>query len=134
MNTQGMLTDVRYAMQQLFKSKYAGTDEVQRALDALVPALAVFIGLLPWNRPRSEGNRQQPAELLAHLQGRGIEAKVHYPIPLHLQPGFKALGYQAGDFPRAEAFAKSHCSLPVHQFLTSEQISFVIEAIRGFYR
>ena len=72
-------------------------------------------------------------ELLAYLQAKGIEAKVHYAIPLHLQPGFKSLGYQEGDFPRAEAFARDHLTLPVHQYLSNEQLDYVVEAIRGFY-
>lgn len=77
---------------------------------------------------------ERRTELLGHLQARGIEAKVHYPIPLHLQPGLKFLGYQEGDFPGAEEFAGSHITLPVHQYLTNDQLAWVIESIREFYR
>ena len=47
------------------------------------------------------------AARLAHLNENGIEAKVHYPIPLHLQNCSKHLGYKAGDFPVAESQAST---------------------------
>ena len=56
-------------------------------------------------------------KLLAFLQSHGIEAKVHYPIPLHLQRCSAHLGYKAGDFPVAEAQAQSIITLPAHQHL-----------------
>ena len=68
-----------------------------------------------------------------YLNVRGIEAKVHYPTPLHLMPGFDFLGYKRGDFPRAEQFADTHVSLPIHQYLTEEQIDYTIEAIRDYF-
>lgn len=73
-------------------------------------------------------------ELLKFLQGRGIEAKVHYPIPLHLQPASRDLGHKKGDFPRAEADAAATITLPVHQHLTEDEIAFTIASIEEFYR
>ena len=72
-------------------------------------------------------------ELLSHLIKNGIEAKVHYPIPLHLQPAAIHLGYKRGDFPVAEAQCKSIITLPVHQHLTQEEIDYSIEKMREFY-
>lgn len=72
-------------------------------------------------------------ELLFHLNQRGIEAKIHYPIPLHLQPAAAFLGYKQGDFPVAESQSKSILTLPVHQHLTERQIDYVIEKIKEFY-
>ncbi|MGB8647066.1 MAG: DegT/DnrJ/EryC1/StrS family aminotransferase [Anaerolineae bacterium] len=71
-------------------------------------------------------------ELLAHLKARGIEAGVHYPIPLHLQPAFKELGYPRGAFPLAEHAAAHELSLPMYPELTREQIEYVVEAIKEF--
>jgi aminotransferase EvaB len=72
-------------------------------------------------------------ELLAHLHANGVEAKVHYPVPLHLQEGARSLGYAVGDFPVCEA--DSHCviTLPAHQHLTDEEIGYTIEQMRAFY-
>ncbi len=76
---------------------------------------------------------QQRDELLPFLISQGIEAKVHYPIPLHLQQAARDLGYKRGDFPVAERQADELITLPVHQFIGPEQIDFVIETIRAFY-
>ena len=73
-------------------------------------------------------------DLLAYLHREGVDAKVHYPVPLHLQPACKHLGYKEGDFPTAERQAGSVLSLPVHQHLEDNQIEFVIERVRRFYK
>jgi dTDP-4-amino-4,6-dideoxygalactose transaminase len=71
--------------------------------------------------------------LLRFLGERGIEAKVHYPVPLHLQPAAKELGYVAGDFPVCERQAREILTLPAHQFLSDEEVDAVIEHVRRFY-
>ena len=72
-------------------------------------------------------------KLLSYLIENGIEAKVHYPIPLHLQEAARSLGYREGDFPVAEAQSKSIVTLPVHQHLTEAQVDYIIEKIHEFY-
>lgn len=72
--------------------------------------------------------------LLAYLLKHGVEAKVHYPIPIHLQEAAKYLGYKVGDFPVCEAQSRSILTLPVHQHLTPEQIGYVADRVHGFYR
>jgi aminotransferase EvaB len=71
--------------------------------------------------------------LVAYLHEQGVEAKVHYPVPLHLQPAARGLGYQAGDFPIAEADAKRIVTLPAHQHLTTDEIDYAIARVREFY-
>jgi dTDP-4-amino-4,6-dideoxygalactose transaminase len=71
--------------------------------------------------------------LLAHLKERGISAKVHYPIPLHLQPASAHLGYARGDFPVAEGQVEHLITLPAHQHLDDAEIDYVINAVRSFY-
>jgi dTDP-4-amino-4,6-dideoxygalactose transaminase len=68
--------------------------------------------------------------LCNELLGRGIGVGLHYPIPLHLQEACRHLGYNLGDFPNAEKFAKTLLSLPMHPALTRDQIVRVGEAIR----
>ncbi len=72
-------------------------------------------------------------ELQRHLVGHGIDAKVHYPVPMHLQPAAASLGHRPGDFPVAEAIAATALSLPVHEFITREQQDRVITLIEDFY-
>lgn len=73
-------------------------------------------------------------QLLAFLEEKGIEAKVHYPIPLHLQEAFRYLGYKKGDFPVTESQCQRILTLPVHQHLMDEQIEYIIDVIHQFYR
>lgn len=73
-------------------------------------------------------------QLLAFLQKNGVEAKVHYPIPVHLQKAARYLGYQEGDFPVSESDAKSMITLPAHQHLTREELDYTIDQVRVFYK
>ncbi len=72
-------------------------------------------------------------KLVEFLKSRGIEAKVHYPIPLPLQPAAKSLGYKKGDFPKAERICTDSVTLPCHQFLTEAQIDYTIAAVAEFH-
>ncbi|GAA3735763.1 DegT/DnrJ/EryC1/StrS family aminotransferase [Plantactinospora mayteni] len=71
--------------------------------------------------------------LLAHLREAGIGAGVHYPIPLHLQPAYAALGYKPGDLPVTEAWARECLSLPIYPELTEEQVETVVAEVRGYF-
>ena len=59
-----------------------------------------------------------------------IECGIHYPVPLHLQPACRDLGYAEGDFPHAEKFADSVLSLPMHPFLTEREVKSVSHAVK----
>jgi dTDP-4-amino-4,6-dideoxygalactose transaminase len=69
-------------------------------------------------------------ELMAALKQRGIGTLIHYPIPLHLQPCFAALGGKAGDFPVAERAAQTILSLPLYAELRDEQVREAARAVR----
>jgi len=71
--------------------------------------------------------------LLQHLNAQGIGAGIHYPIPLHLQPSLRYLGYQPGDFPEAERASQEVLSLPLYPEMTDEQQDMIVEAIRQFF-
>lgn len=70
--------------------------------------------------------------LQSHLAARGVETKVNYPIPLHLQEAAADLGYGPGSFPVCEELAKTILSLPVHSHMTDEEADHVIAAIKDF--
>jgi dTDP-4-amino-4,6-dideoxygalactose transaminase len=63
------------------------------------------------------------------LADQGIQTGVHYPIPVHLQPGYSDLGYGAGAFPVSEKLAAETLSLPIFPELTREQVERVAEAV-----
>lgn len=72
-------------------------------------------------------------ELQEYLSKEGIETKIHYPIPIHLQKCAEGLGYREGDFPVTEKQSKMILSLPIHQYLSQKQLDLVVKAIRKFY-
>ena len=72
-------------------------------------------------------------ELRAFLADRGIGAAVYYPLPLHLQPCFEALGYEEGDFPVAEQASREVLALPVFPELVESEQEEVVQAIEEFF-
>ena len=71
-------------------------------------------------------------ELQKFLLSKGIETRVHYPIPVHLQMAGKDLEHKVGDFPIAEALAKDILSLPVYPELKDAQVDYVIKQINNY--
>jgi dTDP-4-amino-4,6-dideoxygalactose transaminase len=67
--------------------------------------------------------------LIAALEARQIGCGLHYPVPVHLQPAYRHLGYRRGDFPVAEQSADELISLPMFPELTPDQIAFVAAAV-----
>jgi dTDP-4-amino-4,6-dideoxygalactose transaminase len=70
--------------------------------------------------------------LINHMKSAGIGMGIHYPVPLHLQEAYGALGYKAGDFPVAERAASHIVSLPMFPQLTAEQQARVAEEVCAF--
>lgn len=68
--------------------------------------------------------------ILEKLKKDGVQAGVHYPIPLHLQPAYADLELRAGSFPHAEKAAESVLSLPLFPEMTDAQIAHVVDALR----
>jgi dTDP-4-amino-4,6-dideoxygalactose transaminase len=64
------------------------------------------------------------------LAKKGINAIVHYPIPLHLQPAYRDLGYRKGDFSVAEKVAEEIISLPMFPHMTKNQVRYVVSTVR----
>ncbi len=72
------------------------------------------------------------AELIEYLRGKGIDSRVYYPLPLHLQKCFKYLGYKRGDFPESEKAAKETLAIPVYPDLRKDEMDYIISSIREF--
>jgi dTDP-4-amino-4,6-dideoxygalactose transaminase len=64
------------------------------------------------------------------LEKAGIATGLHYPIPLHLQPGFADLDLGPGLFPHTEQAAEQIVSLPMFPHLTREQVAYVAAKLR----
>jgi dTDP-4-amino-4,6-dideoxygalactose transaminase len=72
--------------------------------------------------------------LRAYLTELRIGTEIYYPIPLHLQDCFAALGHKPGDFPRSESAAQQTIALPIYPELSEEAQHVVVGAIAGFFQ
>jgi dTDP-4-amino-4,6-dideoxygalactose transaminase len=72
--------------------------------------------------------------VLKVLLERGVQAGIHYPVPLHLQPAFRGQEYGPGDFPVAEAAASRILSLPLYPHIREDQQYAVADALRDALR
>jgi dTDP-4-amino-4,6-dideoxygalactose transaminase len=68
-------------------------------------------------------------EFAARLAERGVGTGVYYPIPVHQQKPFQALGYGDQRHPVSERLAGEVLSIPVHPGLRDADVSTVIEAV-----
>ena len=119
------ITNRRIANGQRYDDGFAGMADVIDAAERRSEVKRVFHLYMRQVERRDELHRSLLAEK--------ISAKIHYPIPLHLQKGLSHLGYKEGDFPETERQAKRLITFPVDQHLSEDEIDTVIGAVRRFY-
>lgn len=73
-------------------------------------------------------------ELKKHLEANGIATGIYYPLPLHLQPAYRYLGYSRGSLPGTEKAAVEILSLPLDAEISREEISYVCAKVADFFR
>jgi len=76
---------------------------------------------------------ERPDDLQRYLAQRGVDSRIHYPLPLHLQEAARPLGYRKGDFPVTERLATEILSLPIYPELADAQAEAVIAGVTSFY-
>lgn len=113
----------RYEHAMQYKQLLAG---LPLTLPAIPPGMLHVFHLFVVRTPRRD-------RLAEHLAARGIGSLVHYPVPIHLQPGYAWLGYRAGEFPVAERAQGEILSLPLFPELTRPELEEVCAAVRGFF-
>ena len=72
-------------------------------------------------------------KLKDYMYNNGVETLVHYPTPIHLQPAAAFLGCRKGDLPVTEDLAKRILTLPIHQYLSEDDIKYVSKSINDFF-
>ena len=73
-------------------------------------------------------------ELIKYCLKKGIEAKIHYPIPMYLQESLKKLKHKWGDFPVTDSHTKNIITFPCDQHLNLKQRNYVIKTVENFYK
>lgn len=114
--------------------------ELARRYDHKLESLPVTI---PWQHPDSYSGLHLYAirldltrtsrshrQVFESLREQGIGVNLHY-IPVHLQPYYRQLGFNPGDFPEAERYYAEAISLPMFPGLTDAQQDEVIDALRA---
>ena len=71
--------------------------------------------------------------LLRYCIDKGIEAKIHYPVPIYRQPALQYLGHKQGDFPISDSHTKKIITFPCDQHLERSQLDYIIETVSGYY-
>jgi dTDP-4-amino-4,6-dideoxygalactose transaminase len=109
------------------------TELARRGLDEsiIAPVAAGGCGHV-WNQYTvrvADGRRDA---LHKHLTERKIGSAIYYPVPLHLQKCFAALGYDQGSLPVTEQACREVLSLPVYPELTADEQECVIDAVAEF--
>ena len=72
--------------------------------------------------------------LKEYLQKHDIARGIHFPIPIHLQPCMRILGYKKGDFPVSEKVSSEVLSLPLYPEMTKREQDTVILHIKKFFK
>jgi dTDP-4-amino-4,6-dideoxygalactose transaminase len=79
---------------------------------------------------RIEGGAARRDAVQRQLAERGVPSMIYYPVPIHLQGGYRQYGYQSGDFPRSEQLAHEVLSLPMHSELDEAQQAYIAQHLR----
>ena len=73
-------------------------------------------------------------QLLKFCLEKGIEAKIHYPIPMYRQKALKYLKHKSGDFPVTDLHAKTIITFPCDQHKSKKDLDYIISTVKKFYK
>jgi dTDP-4-amino-4,6-dideoxygalactose transaminase len=77
---------------------------------------------------------QKRNELQAYLQQNGIGTLIHYPIPPFMQKAYQDLGIENSKCPIAKLIADSILSLPLWVGMQYEEVEFICDTIKNYYK
>jgi len=115
----------RRRLAAIYRDVLEGTAEIrfQRIPGPAVPVYHLLVALV-----------EERERLQNYLADQGVETRIMYPVPLHLQPAYRELGYGPGDFPVAESVAKRALCLPLYPGLQPETVEGIARRIKSFFR
>jgi dTDP-4-amino-4,6-dideoxygalactose transaminase len=69
---------------------------------------------------------------MKYLGNKGIDTRIYYPAPLHMQKCFRYLGFKKGDFPESEKASSQVLAIPVYPELNKRELAYIVSSIREF--
>ncbi|MDG5799340.1 DegT/DnrJ/EryC1/StrS family aminotransferase [Marinilabiliaceae bacterium ANBcel2] len=78
-------------------------------------------------------DEKERSELIKHLNSKGVNTGIHYPIALPLLTAYKHLNHKKEEFPNAVLFSKQLLSLPIFPELKDDEIKYICDTIKSFY-
>jgi dTDP-4-amino-4,6-dideoxygalactose transaminase len=119
---------------ELRRDKAALYEQLLKGIDGIEPPFVAEFGQPSFNyyTIRIKDPRLSRNKLREYLKSKGIHTMVYYPLSLHLQEAYEALGYKKGDFPQSEQAQEEVLSLPMYPELSQEQVREVVAAIKEF--
>lgn len=120
-------TEARRANAARYRDLFATTPGIPPELRLPADAPGHIYNQFVIRAPRRDALRE-------HLTRAGIGTEVYYPVPFHLQPCFRHLGYAEGAFPEAETACQEVLALPIHPGLSADAQAQVVAEIARFYR
>jgi dTDP-4-amino-4,6-dideoxygalactose transaminase len=122
--------DARRAIARRYEDLLAS----EHLLPDLIPLAVRSYGKPAFNQFVVRVAHGQRDELMRHLALHGIGTEIYYPLPLHLQPCFRDLGYRRGDFPVSEKLCQEVLALPMYPELTYPQQKQVVQSCAAYFR
>ena len=78
---------------------------------------------------------KEQKKLTNYLKKKGVDAKIHYPIPIHKQKAYlNKFKRRYKDLNITDMVSKEIISLPVHEFVTKKDLDFMVNIIKDFYK
>ena len=127
-------TDGRRRVADKYNDLLGNMDEITLPKEMPYAKHVYHLFVIQVKNQKSEIRKKMRDSLQKYLNEKGIATGLHYPIPLHLQKCFNYLGYKAGDFPVTEQLAESGLSLPMFPDLTDDQINYIADNIKNFFK
>ena len=125
MNSLDKFISKRNELSQIYNEELKGLPlTIQRVRKEDLSAWHIFVIHLKLNELKLSR-----LEIYNSLRNMGIGVNVHY-IPVHLQPFYKNLGFNKGDFPNSENYYDGAITIPMFTKLKKKEIKFVIQALK----
>ena len=73
---------------------------------------------------------QERENIISEMKQSDVPIMVYYPVPMHMQTAYNYLGYKPEDLPVCYEYSKRVFSIPMHAYLTEEEIVFIVEKLK----